>query len=599
MKHPHDNPTAKRRAGDARQHREESLKLTFDTGIAVKQFSWITVSIAALAACAPATAPVVTAPEPISATAPAPVAPPPTAPVQQPPVVTTSGVRLAPRNWQLLDDSTDRYPGISLLRAQRELLAGKSPKQQVVVAVIDGGVDTAHAALRTRLWKNAKEIAGNGKDDDRNGHVDDVHGWNFIGGAGGKDVQYDTFELTRMFARCSGAPQTVTTRAMPAPDSATCSRVSADYAKKKAETNSTLDQMRSIAALMDRAVPILKQAAGTDSLTPERVAALPATTPQVVAARSLYMGLAQQGATPAALAEAVIEYGVQSQYGLNTAYDPRDIVGDDYANTSQRSYGNADVTGPDAKHGTHVAGIIAAVLQDTTGMEGIAPGALVMPVRAVPDGDERDKDIANAIRYAVDNGARVINMSFGKAYSPFKGAVDSAVKYADAHGVLMVVASGNDGASLDTASTFPTPYYTGGGRAANWIEVGASSWRGGDTLAVSFSNYSHDKVDVFAPGEDILSAVPGGGYERLSGTSMAAPVVTGLAALIMSYYPDLTVAQVRQIILDSATRYNRPALAPGERSQGMVPFASLSVTGGIVNAYNALRLAQDRSAATH
>jgi subtilisin family serine protease len=565
----------------------------------VKQFSWIPVSVAALAACAPATAPVVTAPEPVSATAPAPVAPSPTAPVQQPPVVTTSGVRLAPRNWQLLDDSTDRYPGIGLLRAQRELLAGRSPKQQVVVAVIDGGVDTAHAALRTRLWKNAKEIAGNGKDDDRNGHVDDVHGWNFIGGADGKDVRYDTFELTRMFARCSGTPQTVTTRAMPAPDSATCSKVSADYAKKKAETNSTLDQMRSIAALMDRAVPILKQAAGTDSLTPERVAALPATTPQVVAARSLYMGLAQQGATPAALAEAVIEYGVQSQYGLNTAYDPRDIVGDDYANTSQRSYGNADVTGPDAKHGTHVAGIIAAVLQDTTGVEGIASGALVMPVRAVPDGDERDKDIANAIRYAVDNGARVINMSFGKAYSPFKGAVDSAVKYADAHGVLMVVASGNDGASLDTASNFPTPYYTGGGRAANWIEVGASSWRGGDTLAVSFSNYSHDKVDVFAPGEDILSAVPGGGYERLSGTSMAAPVVTGLAALIMSYYPDLTVAQVRQIILDSATRYNRPALAPGERSQGTVPFASLSVTGGIVNAYNALRLAQDRSAATH
>jgi subtilisin family serine protease len=222
-----------------------------------------------------------------------------------------------------------------------------------------------------------------------------------------------------------------------------------------------------------------------------------------------------------------------------------------------------------------------------------------MSVRTVPDGDERDKDVANAIRYAVDNGARVINMSFGKAYSPFKSAVDDAVRYADAHGVLMIAAAGNDGASLDTAANFPTPYYSGGGKAANWIQVGASSWRGGDTVAVSFSNYSHDRVDVFAPGEDILSTVPGGGYERLSGTSMAAPVVTGLAALIMSYYPDLSAAQVKQVILDSATRYDHASLVPGERSGRLVPFASLSATGAIVNAYDALRMAQQRSTTAH
>ncbi|HEY5086346.1 MAG TPA: S8 family serine peptidase, partial [Gemmatimonadaceae bacterium] len=230
------------------------------------------------------------------------------------------------------------------------------------------------------------------------------------------------------------------------------------------------------------------------------------------------------------------------------------------------------------------------------GMQGIASAAFIMPVRAIPDGDERDKDVANAIRYAVDHGARVINMSFGKPYSPFKSAVDDAVRYADAHGVLMVVAAGNDGASLDTASNFPTPYYNGGGRATNWIEVGASSWRGGDTVAVAFSNYSHTKVDVFAPGEDILSSVQGGGYERLSGTSMAAPVVSGLAALIMSHYPNLTVGQVRQIILDSATRYDHASLEPGAHNTETVPFASLSVTGGIVNAYNALRMAQQERA---
>lgn len=509
-------------------------------------------------------------------------------------------IRQPPSNWQLLDDSTDHYPGISLFRAQRELLAGKSPKASIIVAVIDGGVDTAHAALRTRLWTNSKEIAGNGKDDDHDGHIDDVHGWNFIGGADGKDVNYDTFELTRMYVRCAGTPQTMTEQAMPLPDSTTCSAVSAEYAKQKAQINSTLDQVRQISAVLSRALPILKAAAGTDSLTPAVVAAIHDTTAQVRLSREVYLQLEQQGVTPDGVADAVTEYGVQSQYGLDPAFDPRPIVGDNYADVSQSNYGNADVTGPDAKHGTHVSGIIAAVQQDSVGMQGIASAALIMPVRAIPDGDERDKDVANAIRYAVDHGARVINMSFGKPYSPFKSAVDAAVKYADAHNVLMVLAAGNDGASLDTAPNFPTPYYTGGGRAADWIEVGASSWRGGDTVAVGFSNYSHTKVDVFAPGEDILSSVQGGGYERLSGTSMAAPVVSGLAALIMSYYPDFTAAQVRQIILDSAKRYDRASLVPGARSSAMAPFASMSVTGGIVNAYNALRMAQqENSAAKH
>jgi subtilisin family serine protease len=506
-------------------------------------------------------------------------------------------VREAPRDWQLLDDSLDHYPGISLLRARKELLAGRAPRKSVVVAVIDGGVDTAHAALKPRLWVNAKEIAGNARDDDSNGYADDAHGWNFIGGADGKDVNYDTFELTRMYVRCQGSPQTISERAMPPIDSASCAKIDVAYATKKTEINTTLSQMQRVQAVLNSALPFLKQAAGTDSLTPARVAALPATSPQVVAARGLYLELARQGGTPEAISEAVTAYETQSKYGLNTEFDPRSIVGDNYADVNQRHYGNSDVTGPDAQHGTHVAGIIAAVLRDCGGPEGIADSARIMSVRTIPDGDERDKDVANAIRYAVDNGARVINMSFGKPYSPFKSAVDAAIKYADSHGVLMIAASGNDGANLDTASNFPTPEYTGGGRATNWIEVGASSWRGGDTLATSFSDFSKTRVDVFAPGEDILSTVPGGGYERLSGTSMAAPVVTGLAALIMSYYPDLSAAQVKRIILDSATPYNRTSLVPGSQTGESAPFASMSVTGAIVNAYNALKLAQERSGA--
>jgi subtilisin family serine protease len=221
----------------------------------------------------------------------------------------------------------------------------------------------------------------------------------------------------------------------------------------------------------------------------------------------------------------------------------------------------------------------------------------VISVRTVPDGDERDKDVANAIRYAVDMGAQVINMSFGKAYSPYKRAVDDAVRYADGRGVLMVHAAGNDGEDSGQRPSFPTPFYLDGGRAQNWIDVGASSWKGADNLAASFSNYGQGQVDVFAPGVDILSTVPGGGYEKNSGTSMAAPVVSGLAAILMSYYPNLTAADVKRIILSSATRRgDQMVVRPGSPNGEKVRFGSLSATGGIVNAYSAVRMAEQASA---
>ncbi len=316
-------------------------------------------------------------------------------------------------------------------------------------------------------------------------------------------------------------------------------------------------------------------------------------------ARAIFLQLEDRGVTPSVIAEAKKEYTSRVKYGYDSTYDPRPIVGDDYNNLSQRDYGNRDVMGPDALHGSHVSGIIAGMPDAKEGIQGIAQAARIMMIRTIPDGDERDKDVANAIRYAVDEGARVINMSFGKEYSPQKAVVDDAVRYADAHGVLMVHAAGNDGKDIDQGQNFPTPYYLTGGRAQNWIEVGASSWKGGDTLATSFSNYGQQRVDVFAPGEDILSTIPGNKYERDSGTSMASPVVAGLAALIMSYYPSLSAADVKRIILQSATRYPAQMVArPGAKDgDPLVPFGSLSVTGGIVNAYAALQLAASAAAA--
>jgi subtilisin family serine protease len=530
---------------------------------------------AVIAACAPS-APAATAPSPSPAPTPSPM------------------LREAPLNWHLLD-AADRVPGISLLRAERELLAGKQPKRTVLVAVIDNGVDTAHAALRGRLWSNAKEIAGNGRDDDNNGYTDDTRGWNLIGGRDGRNVKEDTYELTRIVAQC-GRP--AGKDSLPTEYRTRCADLETEWSRKRAEISQTLTNVKQYEAVVNQILPILKRAAGTDSLTRERVEAINATTDSVRRARQVFLQLAANGITPQDIYDAKKQFESQEQYGYNLKFDPRPIVGDNYPDTSVKRYGNRDVTGPDPEHGTHVAGIIAAErVNGGQGSLGIARQSVqIMGIRTVPDGDERDKDIAFAIRYAVDQGANVINMSFGKAYSPYKGVVDAAVKYADSKGVLMVHGSGNDGKDLASTESFPSPVYKDGtGRAVNWIEVGASSWKSNDSLVANFSNYGKAQVDVFAPGVDIYSTLPGGGYKKNSGTSMASPVVAGLAALIMSYYPTLTAADVKRVILESATRMgDKVVLRPGDVG-GSVRFGDLSVTGGIVNAYTALRMAEDLS----
>jgi subtilisin family serine protease len=499
----------------------------------------------------------------------------------------------APRNWQLLDETADRIPGIAAERAMKELLAGKAPRRTVLVAIIDNGIDTAHVDLKANLWTNPKEIGGNKVDDDKNGFVDDVRGWNFIGGQDGKNVGFDTFEITRQYARCHG--KAAASGASPITDEARCREIDADFQKQKAKIESTVQNYRGANDVLEQIIPLLKRAAATDSLTGAKVRAISTSDPALSRARQIFLELDSQGATPQAIADGLKSLEGQLKYGLNPDFNSRTIVGDDYTNTAEHRYGNSDVMGTDAKHGTHVAGIIGAVRGNNIGIDGIAPAVKFMMIRTVPDGDERDKDVANAIRYATDAGAQIISMSFGKSYSPFKAAVDDAVKYADSKGVLMIHAAGNDGADLSKGKNYPTPVYLSGGRAANWIEVGASSWKGGDDLAAPFSNYGKAEVDVFAPGVDILSTIPGNQYERDSGTSMAAPVVSGLAALIMSYYPNLTAADVRRIIVSSVSKHtDQMVTKPGTDSE-KVPFGALSVSGGIVNAYNALRMAAEVS----
>ena len=517
-----------------------------------------------------------------------PAATPSSPTVTLPATAPASTLREPPRDWHLLDLATDGIPGISARRAERELLGGRTPQRTVVVAVIDAGVDTSHADLRANLWTNPKETPGNRTDDDGNGYVDDVRGWNFIGGPDGRNIDDETLEVTRLYRRCTNAPGAAP---LTLAQREQCPAIQRDFERERAEMQQTAAILSTLEERLRTAMPLLRRATGSDSLTVARVEALQPATADVREARNLYLQIAGFGLDPADVPEQAETVTGLLQYGLNPGFDARSIVGDDPLNLTQRVYGNADATGPDALHGTHVAGIIGAVRGNGIGIDGIAPAVRIMSVRAVPNGDERDKDVANAIRYAVDNGALVLNLSFGKSYSPEKTAVDEAVRYAESRGALIVHASGNDGENSDESPSFPTPNYLGGGRAANWIEVGASSWRGGDSLAASFSNYGRGLVDVFAPGVDILSTDAKGGVSRESGTSMAAPVVSGLAALIMAYHPNLTAAQVKRIILESAVPFRNQTVArPGGDER--VPFGTLSATGGIVNAFNALRMAQ-------
>jgi subtilisin family serine protease len=482
---------------------------------------------------------------------------------------------------------------MSTRRAYDALLAGRAPKDTVTVAIIDSGVDIMHEDLQPVIWTNEDEVPANGIDDDGNGYVDDVHGWNFIGGPDGDNVEYDTFELTRIYRSLHDRFADVDSAAVPPAEQeayARYQRIRSEFESERSEARQQYQNVRQAHRAVQSASAALKNYLQTDTLSQETVAAINSPRTDVQRARDILMFFYQQGATPADVEEYHDYLQTQVEYHYNPDFNPRPIIGDDYNDKTERIYGNNDVTGPDADHGTHVAGIVGAARGNGIGMDGVATGVRIMSVRAVPNGDERDKDVANAIRYAVDNGADIINMSFGKGYSPHKDVVDNAVQYADSMGVLMIHAAGNDGANVDSTESFPTRRYTSGGEADLWIEVGASSPNGGEQLAAAFSNYGAETVDVFAPGASIYSTVPGNGYERNGGTSMAAPMVTGLAALIMAYHPELPPVQVRELILETATPHGATTVTvPG--GSWTAPFASLSRTGAIVNAYAALQRA--------
>ncbi len=554
-----------------------------------------------------------------------------------------------PPNWFNLDLTENGYFGISTEKAYREILKDKKPKQKVIVAVIDGGVDVDHEDLKDVIWTNPKEIADNGKDNDGNGYANDLHGWNFIGSAKG-NLEYDNYELIRLY-RIYNPKYQSTTNLTPLDSTqkeefALYKKIVGDFGKKYEDASRTFSVLYLINKVLDSVGKINnKSIPSLDDIEKYKADNEDENYVKTI----IRKGAKEDGSYEKFyknIKDAYKQYDAMLKYNLNPKYDERAaLVGDDYNDPNQRNYGNNDVKGPDAQHGTHVSGIIGANRTNNQGIMGVADQVSIMAIRVVPTGDERDKDVANGIRYAVDNGARVINMSFGKAYKWDKKVVDEAVKYAESKNVLLVHAAGNDNQNNDLEENYPNKFYDGkeaaaynakhkkkanpefvlskavnpnaanarGGvnkkalelsakpdtakynlpHASNWIEVGASAFKDDETLKADFSNYGKYTVDVFAPGFRINSTVPDSKYEELDGTSMAAPVVSGLAALILSYYPHLTPAQVRDIIIKSVTKVNHKVKYKNDKDETVrVPFSDICVSGGVVNAYNALKLAE-------
>ena len=423
-------------------------------------------------------------------------------------------------NWYNKEDQ-----GMFTEKAYKFLKKKKS--KTVIVGVIDSGVDIEHEDLKGQIWINEGEIAGNGIDDDNNGYIDDVHGWNFLGNEKGEHVNEARLEKTRILAQLSAKYEGID------PNSIDQDEEFKLYLKVKEEVEAGRAQFEQYMGMIDQ---------------------LPPDAQEYIRA--------------------------QMDYNLNVDFDDRSLIGDDQNDFSDTQYGNNDVEGPDALHGTHVSGIIGALRGNDLGGDGVAENVKIMVLRAVPNGDEFDKDIALAVRYAVDNGAMVINMSFGKAYSPHQKEVYEAFKYADEKGVLLIHAAGNDAKDIDVEPNYPTSMYSFQTEPLDhFVTIGASTKNKGAEMVASFSNYGAKGVDVFAPGFEIWNSVPQSEYMNLQGTSMAAPMVAGAAAMLKSYYPSLSMKEIKDALYSSSVKYPK-----------VEGFAAKSVTGGVINIYNAAKV---------
>ena len=488
------------------------------------------------------------------------------------------------KSWGHSDLVTDSIPGMSLDKAYNFLQGKKGV--EVVVGVVDSGTDLLHEDLKDVAWVNQKEIPSNGVDDDKNGYVDDINGWNFLG-----TIYKEHLEYQRIVKDPSIA------------DEASVKEATKFYDEKVAAAKANEKRYGQMLKMVSNADDALSKHFNKSDYSKDEVSNT--VTEDTALKQSIEVAKQMYGFGLSSLAQAkqelskLVENATTLLSGEDLKNEYRNVLGDDPNTMDNISYGDA-ATGHSTKdeaHGTHVSGIIGASRNNNIGMNGVATNVKIMAVRAVPDGDEYDKDVALGLRYAVDNGAKIINTSFGKGFSPKKEWVYEAILYAASKDVLIVNAAGNDGKNMDVEKTFPNDSRDLVNEISdNVLTVGAMSANYDENLPASFSNYGKINVDVFAPGVQIYSTTPEGEYAKFSGTSMAAPSTAGVAALLRSYYPKLSASQVKHILMNSGTMINFDVIKPGSRSREnptgeKVSFSELSVSGRVVNAYNALKMA--------
>lgn len=509
------------------------------------------------------------------------------------------------KTWYHKDFSTTNVYGVNTDNAYKFLESKGLKPRTIVVGVLDSGVEVDHPGLINNMWKNPNEIPNNGIDDDKNGYVDDIYGWNFIGGKTA-DVDADNLEVTRMVKKY----QPIFEGTDSAKNRANQAKMPEEYAiyqkskKLYDEKGSEAKQYYHYFSGFNNAIPSIVKTLNGKTLTKANLATIKPASQEdsrnLQILNSLVQDAGNVGKTPKEVEEllrkeiegALKHYESQATKHYNLDFDPRaEIVGDNYDNYNEKHYGNNHYEGPDASHGTHVSGIIAGLPHGNEAQYGVAHKvAKIMTVRAVPDGDERDKDVANAIRYAVDNGAKILNMSFGKAVSPGKKHVWEAMKYAEKKGVLLVKAAGNENQNIGENEYFPTNFMKQSDEkpfVSNMIVVGAST-NNSQNLRARFSNYNGKMVDVFAPGQEIYSTVPDAKYEYLQGTSMASPVVAGAAAVLWAYMPNLTPQQIKEALVKTVNKSTVNANVDSSAN-----FDQISVAGGVIDLYKAAQYAYD------
>lgn len=503
--------------------------------------------------------------------------------------------------WHLLDQQTDGYMGISLDKAY-ELLKGRK-STTVIVAVIDSGIDTAQEDLRDILWRNEKEINGNGIDDDKNGYIDDVYGWNFCGAPNGENLARNSYETARVYHGWKNEFESKKEKDIPADRKFLFSQwkkaeilINKDYEESNTQKNGILN----LFTAMERSSQIICDHLSVKEFSLSDVKPLLKDDKKQVAVSAelwadLFKNSGDDKIKNTAIISEISDYIGQLDTKINRKLQAPEewrgnLVKDKYTDINDRFYGNNNLKTGSGDHGTSVAGTIAAVRNNGIGIDGIADNVRIMAIRAVPGGDEHDKDVALAIRYATDNGAKIINMSFGKPVSPYKEFVDDAVRYAASKGVLLVHGSGNDGKDITKDVFYPNPVFINGQRAVNFLTVGASGDETTGGYAAPFSNYSNQSVDIFAPGMNIYTTATDNRYRGADGTSLASPVAAGVAALLKSYFPALTPEQLITIITTSGQPLTEVVSLPGS-DEKKVKFSGLSSSGRIINAYEAVKKA--------